>query len=243
MFPMFSRNYFSDKEFAIFCRATEEFSGELSVEKIECHNPVRFSNVCSLHLSTDYDMPCPRIDFSNHSKHFIIYDSCGAILSYSWNVSENRDEDASVYKPCLIEHRFIDDNITSDCLSLEQQKQFEEELRRKAQVRERKTEMLEKIAKLKNEFIAIKEKNNELPEKYRLPAAAFDIDKRIIDDLKWRTAQKFKAIQGEMQRKIDRIRTQAERMEHIYLDNLEHWPIIITGFRYVTCSLSSEACE
>lgn len=234
MLAIFSYHYFSDTEFVIFCLAT----GTLSVEKIECHKPIQFSNVCSLALPHDFRLLCPRIDFNSHGKHFIIYDSNGAILFYSWKMSENKDEDAAMYKPCLIEHRFVDDNITSDCLSLEQQKQFEEEMRRKSIVQQRKTEMLEKIAKLKNEFVGIKEKNSELPAKYRLPAAAFDIDKRIIDDLEWRTHEKFKVIQAELQRKIDRIRTQAERMEHIYLDNLEHWPIIITGFRYVVWGLS-----
>lgn len=231
MFVIFSYNYFSDEKFVIFCLAT----GELSVQRIECHKPIQFSNACLLTLSNDFEMLYPRIDFSNHGKRFIIYNFSGTILSYSWNTLKNACENGTVYKPCSIEHRFVDDNITFDCLSLEQQKQLEQELRRKTQVQQRKTEMLEKIANLKNEFVAIKEKNSELPEKYKLPAAEFEIDKRIIDDLKWRTHEKFKVIQAELQHKIDRMRTQAERMEHAYLDNLEHWPIIITGFRYVIC--------
>lgn len=178
-------------------------------------------------------MEFPRMEFGYNGKHLIIYNSSGSIMSYAWKMANDECEGVSAHKPCSIDHQYVDDNNISDGLSLEQQKQFEQESNRKIRVQLRKMETLEKIAKLKNEFVAIKDRNGKLPEKYQLPPDAFELDKRIIDDLEWRTNEKFKVIQAELQRKIDRIRAQAERMEHIYLDNLEHWPIIITGFRYV----------
>lgn len=137
---------------------------------------------------------------------------------------------SNYYTPCVIKHQFADINV--DGLSLEQQKQFEEENHRKIAIQKRKTEVLEIIGQLKNEFTEIKERNDKLPEKFRQNTAAFEIDKRITDDLEQRTQQKFRAIQNELRRKIEKIRTHAERMEHLYLDNLEHWPITLTGFRY-----------
>lgn len=169
--------------------------------------------------------------FSYDNTNLIIFNSSGSILSYKWEMATNKNEISTVFKPCVIEHEFVDENTISICLSLEQQKQLELESNRKIQVQNRKAEIMDFIAKLKNEFNSIKEKNRQLPERFQLTKEAFDIDKRINDDLEYRTQEKFKVIQNELQRKINKMRSQAERMEHIYLDNLQHWPITITGFR------------
>lgn len=169
--------------------------------------------------------------FSYDNTNLIIFNANGSILSYKWGMASNKNKMSTVYKPCEIEHEFIDENTISICLSLEQQKQLELESNRKIQVQKRKAEIMDFIAELKNEFSSIKEKNKQLPERFRLPNDAFDIDKRINDDLEYRTQEKFKVIQNELQRKINRMRSQAERMEYIYLDNLQHWPITITGLR------------
>lgn len=170
--------------------------------------------------------------------NLIVYNSIGSMLRYKLKLATENVESTYVYEPCTIEHQPLNEDVFINCLSLEQQKQLELENHRKIQVQKRKAEILEIIAKLKNELAAIKDQNIKLPHKFQLSAASFEIDKRIKDDLEWRTQQKFKTIQAELLKKIDKIRTQAERMENIYLENLEHWPITITGFRYVTfCSM------
>lgn len=176
-------------------------------------------------------MESPCIDSCIDTGSLIVFNNYGTILYYTWNTPIKQKQNAYVYVPCPIDHSFIDDTIRSDGLSLEQQKRSEKENNRKMQVQKRKAEVLEIIAKLKNEFTAIKDRNSQLPNNYQLDAASFEIDKRITEDLEQRTQQKFKAIQIELQKRIDKIRTQAERMEHLYLDNLEHWPITLTGFR------------
>lgn len=176
-------------------------------------------------------MNAPRIIFNRNSSILIVYNSNGSILRYKWKTNNETIQSTYIYAPCQLHHQFCDENFSSDKLSLEQQKQFEVENNRKIQLQKRKTELLEIIAKLKNQFIEIKDRNSNLPKQYQLDDASFEIDKRITDDLERRKQQKFKAIQNELQRKIDKIRHQAERMEHLYLDNLEHWPITLTGFR------------
>ena len=190
-------------------------------------------------MPSNFEINFPRLLFNRNTSILIVYNSHGSILRYKWKtVDETIQKRTYIYVPCQINHQFCDEDFGSDVLSLEQQKQFEVENNRKIQLQQRKTELLEIIARLKNQFIEIKERNKELPKKYQLDNALFEIDKRITDDLEQRKQQKFKVIQCELQRKIDRIRHQAERMEHLYLDNLEHWPITLTGFRLVLLNKS-----
>lgn len=212
----------------IFCL----IHGELSVQQVEFHQRTSFTNLFSLSLPQICEMESPRITFNNERTNLIVYNPGGYILSYKWKMATKMMKTSFYYTPCVIKHQFVDDDVSADCLSLEQQKQFEEENNRKIAIQKRKTEVLEIIGKLKNEIAEIKERNDKLPEKFRLNAASFEIDERITDDLEQRTQQKFKAIRNELQRKVDKIRTHAERMEHLYLDDLEHWPITLAGFRY-----------
>lgn len=175
-------------------------------------------------------MEFPRMIFTS-SSDLIVYNVYGSILYFNWKKNSADKEIQYTYAPCLINHQFVEENFDSSGLSLEQQKQCEMENHRKIQVQKRKAEILEIIGKLKIELTEIKLRNSRLPTNYRLGADAFEIDKRITEDLKQKTEQKFKSIQMELQRRIDRIRAQAVRMEHLYLDNLEHWPITLTGFR------------
>lgn len=213
-------------------------NGEVSVERILSHQPTRLERIHTLSLPQDFEMQSSRMNFSFDHTNLIIHSASGFILCYKWKLAVEKLEKNYSYQRCMIEHQIVDEDSVVTCLSLEEQKCVELENQRKAQYQQRKTEILEIISKLKNDFAIIKYRNNELPEKFQLNAADFEIDKRITEDLEWRTQQKFKVIQRELQKKIDRIREHAERMEHIYLDNLEHWPITITAFRYDFWKLS-----
>lgn len=178
----------------------------------------------------NFDMESPRMNFNSKTSSLIVYNASGSILYYKWEAIENKQIECN-YAMCSINHQFVDESFTSDGLSLNQKLQLNVENERKIQLQKRKAVQVSAIADLKNSLNRIKSLNSELPDEYQLDAASFEIDKRITADLEQRTERKFKAIQTELQRKIDKIRMQAIRMEHLYLDNLEHWPITLTGFR------------
>lgn len=205
--------------------------GGISVERIESREATRFANVDELALPNDFEMEFVRMCFSCDSTNLIIYNSSGSILCYKWKLATTILEKNNNYQRCMIDHQPVGEDIMKNCLSLEQQQQVEFEIKRKIHTQQRKVGILEIVSKLKNEFASIKDQNEKLPRKFQLSAEEFEIDKRINNDLEWRTQQKFEVIQRELQPKIDEIRTQAEKMEHIYLDNLVHWPITITGFK------------
>lgn len=202
------------------------------MQRMNFNQTTRFITVSSIQMPSNFEMNAPCIIFNHNASMVIVYNSLGSILHYKWNANnETCERIPYIYLPCQINHQYCDEDFNADVLSLEQQKQFEVENQRKKQIQHRKTELLEIVARLKNEFNEIKQRNGALPKKYQLDATAFEIDKRITDDLEQRKQRKFQAIQIDLQYKIDKIRHQAERMEHLYLDNLEHWPITITGFR------------
>lgn len=220
----------SDDGIVIFCLA----NGEISFERFDYRETIQFTNIYTLEMANDLELKSSHMILSSDKIDLIVYNnSSGSILRYKLNLRRKSAEISCPYERCTVEHQVIDENAIADCLSLEQQKHLEMENNRKIEVQNRKAEILEIIAKLKNEFAAIKIQNAKLPSRFQLDATAFEIDRRITDDLEWRTRQKFRTIQEELLKKIDKIRTQADRMQHIHLDTLEHWPIKITGFRLV----------
>ncbi|XP_055326896.1 uncharacterized protein LOC129580473 [Sitodiplosis mosellana] len=217
-----------DNGIVFFCLT----SGKISVERFNYGEAILFTDIFTLEMPRDFELESVHMLFTTDKMNLIVYNnSSGSILRYNLKLRSQNAENSNVYERCTVEHQLVDESAITNCLSLEQQKQLELENNRKIQVQKRKAEVLEIIAKLKNEFAAVKIKHAKLPSKFHLNATAFEIDRRITDDLKWRTQQKFKTIQAELLKKIEKIRTQADRMQQIYLDNLEHWPITITGFR------------
>ncbi|XP_031617014.1 uncharacterized protein LOC116336928 isoform X2 [Contarinia nasturtii] len=216
-----------ENKYVIICYA----NANISVERILSHQPTQFEQIYMLSIPQDFQIQSSRMNFSFDYSNLIIHNSSGSVLCYKWKLAIESSENIYSYQRCMIEHQIVDEDSVINCLSLEEQKRVELENQRKTQYQERKTEILEIIAKLKNDFAIIKYRNNELSDTFQMSPSAFEIDKRITEDLKWRTQLKFKVIQKELQMKIDKIREHAERMEHIYLDNLEHWPIKISGFR------------
>lgn len=222
----FFSHFCSDEYFVILCHADRQ----ISIQKYDFNQSTRFSSVFSLSMPHNFDMESPRMNFNSKTSSLIVYNASGSILYYKWEAIENKQIECN-YAMCSINHQFVDESFTSDGLSLNQKLQLNVENERKIQLQKRKAVQVSAIADLKNSLNRIKSLNSELPDEYQLDAASFEIDKRITADLEQRTERKFKAIQTELQRKIDKIRMQAIRMEHLYLDNLEHWPITLTGFR------------
>lgn len=217
----------SRNEFVVFCLKNRE----MCVKRVNLEPKTTITCLHSIALPQEFDMKSLRLDFVYDYTNLLVSNASGTILSYNWNIVNASKCETSIYVPCPIKHDFVKGEIDKDCLSLEQQKQFEDEKDRKMQVQRRKAEVLEIIAKLKNEFVAIKDQSSKLPEKCQLNAAAFEIDDRITDDLQQKTQHKFQVIEGELRKKINKIKNQAERLEHLYTGNLEHWPITVTGFR------------
>lgn len=165
--------------------------------------------------------------FSSNDEYLIIHNRSGHIILYRWCV----DSQVTIHnEPCTLKH-FVD-NFGSVALSLEQQKQIEVENCRKAKIEAKKMKINETFTNLKTEFKALKQRNDELPNEFRLPDDFFEIDGRITADMERKAQIEMENLQNEMFKKINRLKQHAEHIEKAYMSNIEHWPTVLTGFRY-----------
>lgn len=150
---------------------------------------------------------------------------------FAWKTESKPSQIAFHNKACDKKHPHIDDTFDSALLSLEQQKYVEVENDQKAEIESKRMKILEMFDNLKMEFKSIKRRNNDLPNEYRLPEDAFEIDSRITEDFQRKTNAEFDSMRNEMNAKINRFKQCHERIRNAYLSNLEHWPTALTGFR------------
>lgn len=135
------------------------------------------------------------------------------------------------HRKCVKNHSNVYDDIDPNHLSLEQQKQIELEKYHMDKMNSRKKEILKIFEKLKNEFNEIKERNNVLPARFRLPQESFEIDERISEDIQKNAQNELRLMEEEMKSKIDSIKSYGKRIEHALLGNIVHWPTTLCGFR------------
>lgn len=207
-------------------------NGKIAVELINFDNENRLSNIFVFDIAHDFGMQCPYFCFSFDCSNLIVFNANGTILCFNWNYIPAKNQIFYAYKPCVsTHHSSIEYETDSDNLTLEQQKQKEVEKREIKRIEARKAELSQTIANLKREFDIIKDRNDKLPKKFQLPLTEFDIDQRINDEMEQKAEIALKKMRDEMQKKIVAIKSRAERIEHVFLDNLEHWPITLKGFR------------
>lgn len=168
---------------------------------------------------------------TSDTEYLIAYNQTGNILMYKWKTESKPSQIAFQNKACDVKHPHIDDTFDSTLLCLEQQKYVEVENNRKAEIESKKIKILEMFDNLKMEFKAIKRRNSDLPNEYRLPENAFEIDSRITEDFQQKTNAELDSMRNEMNRKINGLNQCHERIRNAYLSNLEHWPTALTGFR------------
>lgn len=168
---------------------------------------------------------------TSDAEYLIAYNQTGSILMYKWETDSKPSQIPFHNKACDVKHTHIDDTFDSTLLSLEQQKHVEVENNRKAEIESNRMKIREIFDNLKIEFKALKRRNNDLPNEYRLPEDAFEIDSRITEDFQQKTNAELNSMRNEMNMKINRLKQCHERIQKAYLSNVEHWPTTLTGFR------------
>lgn len=168
---------------------------------------------------------------TSDADYLIAYNQTGSILMYKWKTESKPSHIAFHNKACDVKHPHIDDTFDSTLLSLEQQKHVEVENNQKGEIESKRMKILEMFDNLKMEFKAIKRRNNDLPNEYRLSEDAFEIDSRITEDFQQKTNDELDSMRNEMNTKINRLKQCHERIRNAYLSNMEHWPTALTGFR------------
>lgn len=168
---------------------------------------------------------------SSCNQYLFAYNQLGCIIMYKCLSMAATFKAAFLNQSCTLVHSKIADNFGTVYLSLEQQRQVEVENMQKIEIDAKKRKIIEKFTKLKDEFKALKQCNNQLPCKFRLSEIHFEIDERITKDFQQTFQMESDRLQNKMEMKINRLKNHAKRIENAYLSNIEHWPTILMGFR------------
>lgn len=130
-------------------------------------------------------------------------------------------------KPCQVA-----DILDANHLSLEEQKKQSYRDERIHLVNKKKSQMLEVLAMLKEDFAGIKNRNDLLPESERLSAAELELDERITRDMANDFAREMDLMRCKMAFDVEKSKLLKNKVENFMTRNLECWPIAVRGIRY-----------
>lgn len=117
-------------------------------------------------------------------------------------------------------------------LSLEEQKKQNHRDERIHLINKKKSQMLEVLAMLKEDFSSVKNRNDALPESQRLAASEMVLDNRISDDMARGFAREMEFMRSKMAFEVEKTKLLKHKVETLMISNLEGWPIMIRGIRY-----------
>lgn len=137
-------------------------------------------------------------------------------------------EPCNVYKSCMIQHSLLQND--ENMLTLEERKQIVTENERVAREDATKTELSRMCSELGKSLNRVKALNSELPQKYGLGSADFEIDRRITTELQQNMDHKLLVMQKEIRATINGISAHNKRIRDALLHCLDHWPFVVRGF-------------
>lgn len=172
------------------------------------------------------------LNFSFSFDSLISTGSDGSIFLYSLNVLSK----CSILKKKSVSFSFVDcesiDDVQSEkVLPLEEEKRMSIAAEKQLRANKRRTEMIEVVNQLKNEYEFIKEQNLRLPISMQLPSGEFDIDDRIIAEVKMEIDEMEKKFLAEKELKMKKIENFQLKIENIMLNDVECWSISLKGIK------------
>lgn len=192
----------------------------------------KLNRLYSFDVLQEFGLNYPRFHFSANSSNFFIFNNEGILLQFCLRISPTESNTLNKYihyQPCKTNHSTIQPNESD--ITLEEQKRAEASNRYFDQMEETKIQITEIYLQMKDGWNKIKELNNELPEAYRISSTEFEIDSRITTDTQTTMTHELMTMQNELYISINDIRTKCDRIRKSFLDNVEHWPFMLKGFK------------
>lgn len=132
----------------------------------------------------------------------------------------------------FVEPSHVVDIMAASHLSLEEQKKQSHRDERIHLINKKKSQMLEVLAMLKDDFASIKSRNDALPESQRLCAENLELDRRITEDMEKDFARAMDLMRSKMAFDVEKSRLLMDKVETCMTSNLECWPVAVRGIRY-----------
>lgn len=126
----------------------------------------------------------------------------------------------------------IDDDVADeDLISSEEEKRKTNDDQRQTICDANKRKVLNVLEECRKRFQRIWDKNESLAEWQRMNEDAFELDRRITEDLKETMDRKTKTAQREMEYDVERARLGVKKMKAYFIDSLDSIPIQVLAIR------------
>ena len=170
------------------------------------------------------------MNFSFDKQYLFTGGADGNLFFYRWN-RPMRAVQALMPRSPQPPDEGIED-ITDICsLSLEEEKQKSDHDRRLEIALARKSEVMQIIAKCKEEYDALIKRNRALPVSQQIPYSELELDPRITQSLQKRFDSEMELVRRKKAFEVEKVKLAGEKLRKYYLEPLESYPIEVIGVK------------
>ncbi|XP_026648668.2 cilia- and flagella-associated protein 44 isoform X2 [Zonotrichia albicollis] len=121
----------------------------------------------------------------------------------------------------LEKEKATEDIKDPDAYNIEEYKQKEEHERKMKEVEEKKTKKREELSALRQDFVLLLQKNQELPKHMQLHREEFEMDRRIFEELDRQTLQRIQLVQKQLAWEHEKQFIGLQKLQKQFQDSLE----------------------
>lgn len=169
-------------------------------------------------------------------KHFMFsVGADGNIFMYKWQ-APRRPSSSSRSMPFELPGS-VEDILSPTVLSLEQQKQKDNQDRRNAIANKCKEAVRQVIAKYRAEFVGIMNRNQNIIESQRIRQSEISLDDRITNQMYDKFQQEYDLMKRKLAYDLEKSRLLVRKVKQYFIEPLDHLVIHVFGIRLVLCAL------
>lgn len=171
------------------------------------------------------------LDVSFDKRFLFSVGADGNIFMYKWSAPGR----AQTSRPMGVDlpDGTVDDILEASALSLEQQKQKNNQDRRNAIANQRKEGVRQTIAKYRKQFVEIMNVNKEIIESQRVQQYEIHLDDRITTQLNENFQQQYDLMKRKLAYDLEKSRLLAKKVKQYFIEPLDHLVIHVFGIRLV----------
>lgn len=169
------------------------------------------------------------LDISFDKRYLLSVGADGNIFVYNWKspIKASTIRPTSVKTPEIS----VEDITDKEYLSLEQQKQKDNQDRRNAIANNRKENVRKMIAKYRQEFVEIMARNKKISDSQRIQQSEIRLDDRIAQQLEENFQQQYDLMTRKLAYDLEKSRLQAKKVKEYFIDPLDHLVIQVFGIK------------
>lgn len=155
----------------------------------------------------------------------------GNIFVYKWATAGRRDSARRIHVD--LPEKSVEDIVDQAALSLEQQKQKNNQDRRNAIANKRKDDVRSIIAKYRSDFEVIMARNKKIIASQRVKQSEIRLDDRIVEQLNESLQTQYDLMKRKLAFDLEKNRLLAKKVKQYFIEPLDHLVIQVFAIRYI----------